>query len=194
LTYLIKIMDDVELEEFDTQKTGFDFFETKQDDDTGDNVAYGIPKKTKAYDYFQKTMDEIEKETSKAKSRIVKEMLEENINMYKAAISATERIEKEYFILAELTLNSTKNNKKQINKTENEIDRLIAQKEFFLLKDKQNSINTIPEIRVKNQLSKGTIIKGLNSSLSIDQTIYGVKLKEVTSKDKSKIVIEGYFE
>ena len=118
-------------------------------------------------------------------------MLEDNIGMYKAAVNTTKRMEKEYSILSNLIREET--DSKKIEKIEKELDDLIMEKEFLALKDGLSFLNNIPEIRIKNQLSQGTVIEGTASRLVIDKTIYGVKLKEITSQNKSNIVIEGYF-
>ena len=139
-------------------------------------------------------MDKIEKEPPHVQSGIVKKMMEENIGMYKAAVSTTKRMEKEYFIRSNLICEENDRGKAKIEKIEQELDDLYIEKEFLALKDEQSSLNNIPEIRIRNQLSHGTVIEGTCSGLIMNKTYYGVKLKEITNQGKSNIVVEGYFE
>ncbi len=196
LAYLIKIMGNLSLENLDTLGPGFDFMETRVEESSNGEPTYGIPKKTKAYEYLQKVQDDIEDLSPENQLKTIKKLLEENYGMYKAAVKTTENLEKQVAIKVELIEKEVKKNRPLIEKANREFDELILEKDYLLLQDAICKIDESPEIRIKNQLSEGTVIVGKNAKLVLDKTIYGVKLREIrglNSKD-SKIVIEGYFD
>jgi hypothetical protein len=84
----------------------------------------------------------------------------------------------------------------QIKDLEIRVESLTIKRDFLLMKKERGFLPFSPEIKIKNMLEKGTIIKGECSSLLIEQTMYGVKLheEEWDSPKKTRIVIQGYFE
>ena len=87
-------------------------------------------------------------------------------------------------------------NQSEIDRKEKGLQELILEKEYLLLQDTLYASNNSLEIRIKNQISKGTIILGQSAKLVMDKTIYGVRLREKKDQfsNRSGIIIEGYFE
>jgi len=76
------------------------------------------------------------------------------------------------------------------------IKKLTIRKDTFLMSQAYRSQPVPPTIRVKNQVSKGTVIKGRQARLTIDQDIYGVKFTETipTNGESPDILIEGLYD
>jgi len=195
LTYLTKIMGDLDLENVDSLGPGFDFMETPAQEEDG-QVTYGIPKKTKAYEYLQKVQDEIEELDPKMQMKAVQDKLTKNLAIYRTAVGVTERMEKEFEIQTDLINKEVENEHAQISKKEKKLETLKMERDFLLLEQEMGFSNKIPEIRIKNQVSEGTVIQGKHSKRVIDKTVYGVKLFETKNNgnDSASIVIKGYYE
>ncbi|MFH2058910.1 MAG: flagellar assembly protein A [Pseudomonadota bacterium] len=196
LAYLIKIMGNLDMDNVDTLGPGFDFMETPEEITEDGTISYGIPQKTKAYEYLQIVQDKIENDPPKIQLKRVHKLNEENLGLYKAAASATERMEKEFAIKTDLINQKIKEKQSLIDEKEKKLNELILQKHYLHLQHTMRGIGKTAEIRIKNQISQGTVVVGNNSKLIIDKTIYGVKFRETKDRlsNQFKIVIEGYFE
>jgi hypothetical protein len=196
LAYLLKIMGNLDLENLNSLGTGFDFMENSRQITPGPESAYAIPKKTKAYEYLEKIQDQIEGVASEFQIKKVQTLLEENYGMYKASVGATERMEKEFMAKTGLMKKEVAKNQPEISREEKSLQDLILEKEYLLLQDTLYASNNSQEIRIKNQISKGTVILGQSAKLVMDKTIYGVRLREKKDQfsNQARIVIEGYFE
>lgn len=196
LAYLIKIMGNLDLKNLNSLGTGFDFMEKVWEINPDSETSYAIPKKTKAYDYLEKVQNQIEGLAPEFQIKKVQTLLEENYGMYKASVSATERMEKEFMIKTGLMEKEVRKNQSEIDRKEKGLQELILEKEYLLLQDTLYASNNSLEIRIKNQISKGTIILGQSAKLVMDKTIYGVRLREKKDQfsNRSGIIIEGYFE
>lgn len=196
LAYLIKIMGNLDMDNIDTLGPGFDFMETPEEIAEDGTISYGIPQKTKAFEYLQIVQDKIEKDPPKIQLKRVHQLNEENLGLYKAAASATERLEKEFNIKTDLINQKIKEKQSDIDEKEKQLNELILQKHYLHLQDTLRAIGKPAEIRIKNKIAQGTVVVGKNSKLVIDKTIYGVRLRETKDRlsNQFKIVVEGYFE
>lgn len=196
LTYLIKILGNLNLKNIDTLGPGFDFLEDSKANSPDGETSYGIPKKTKAYEYLQTVLDKIDPEPPKIQLKLVQRLLEENTGMYKVAVNATERMEKEFSIKGGLIKKEIDKDQSNIDRKEKELNILLLETDHLLLQETMHAPNKAPEIKVKNQISKGTLILGKDAKLKIEKTIYGVRLHEKSdpATDLPKINITGYFE
>lgn len=196
LVYLSNMFSSVDLSSIDVNDSGFDFWEKTGIKNGSNDVPEGNPEKTKAYAYLQKIMDQIENLSHKAQVKTLKKLSEENYGMYKAATEAAVKVEQEYSINKQLIEKKIDENRSDISKQEIEINKLILERDYILVRHNVFSIRKTPEIKVKNELSEGTIIEGKASKLKIDKTIYGVRIFEkIDPKTKrAKIEISGFFE
>ncbi|MFH2092189.1 MAG: FapA family protein [Pseudomonadota bacterium] len=196
LAYLIKIMNNLDMDNIDMLGPGFDFMETPEQVAEDGSVLYGIPQKTKAFEYLQIVQDKIENDPPKIQLKKVQDLLEENYGMYLAAASATERLENQFLIKTGLINQKIQAKQSEIELKEKELDALILEKDYLRFQDMMLAINKPPEVKIKNQISQGTVVMGRHSKLVIDQTIYGVKFREKKDPitNQFKIIIEGYFE
>lgn len=196
LSYLMKIMGNLDLENINSLGTGFDFIEYTRKTTSSDDISYAIPRKTKAYEYLEKIQDQIDGQTPEIQIKMIQKLLEENYGMYKAAVTTTERMEKELMIKTGLMEKEVAKNQSEIDRKEKELQALILEKEYLHLQNARFSSSLSQEIRIKNQISKGTVIIGQSAKLVMDKTIYGVRLREKKDQfsNQSRIIIEGYFE
>ena len=130
------------------------------------------------------------------KQKAVQALLEKNSGMYRAAVNATQRLEADYQANLSVIEQRMASSGKEIKTLEEEIADLSVEKDFFLMEQEKGFLPFSPEIKVKNKLEQGTIVKGERCSLVIQRTMYGVKLQEVKAPDSEKttIKIQGYFE
>ena len=196
LAFLIKIMGNLDLENIDDLGPGCDFMEISEKSSENGEASYGIPQKTRAYEYLQQVQDKIDKDPPEVQIKVVKRLAEENHGMYKAAVEATERIEKQILIKKGLLNKEVENNGKKIARAQTELDDMILEKDHHKFQEMMNACRTMPVIRIKNQVSQGTVILGKESKLVVDQTIYGVKFFEKPDpvSKSCKIVVSGYYE
>ena len=84
----------------------------------------------------------------------------------------------------------------EIAKMKQEISDLYVKKDYLKLSESKLIPSVNPTIRVKNQVERGTVIKGRGSVLVMEQTIYGVKFseKQKSVTDAPQISIEGFYE
>jgi len=160
-------------------------------------------------------LPEMPKETSTSLDKFIKRILQEaetmdnaalkahiqdtmNIKygMYRAAVNATRRYTHEYETKKKLLHEKIISNKEAIKKMKSTIKKLTIRKDTFLMSQAYRSQPVPPTIRVKNQVSKGTVIKGRQARLTIDQDIYGVKFTETipTNGESPDILIEGLYD
>lgn len=196
LSYLIKMMDDLQMSDVNLLGPEFNLLDSDQMTSQEDQIRYGIPQKTRAFEYLQSIQEKIDKDPPKVQVRTIQRLAEENYGLYMAAAKATDRMEKELSINTSIVKTGINKKKDQINHLESELNDLILQKEYLLLKDQMQAISHPPEIKIKNQISQGTVVIGKNSQLVIDKTIYGVRLSEEKSRrtNQFQIVIKGYYE
>jgi uncharacterized protein (DUF342 family) len=196
LAFLINITGNLNLENMGSLGSGFDFIEKNEQINGEGRTGYGIPKQTKAYAYLQEIQKKMGKEQPRAQIKLLKRLAEENHGMYQAAVSATDRMVKEVAVKKGLMEKKMLKNEGIIREKEERLHALTLQKDYLLLQEKMNQCHTIPEIRIKNQVSQGTVIQGRKARLVLDQTIYGVKFTEKRdpSSKSSRIVVSGYYE
>jgi hypothetical protein len=130
------------------------------------------------------------------KQKAVQALLEKNSGMYRAAVNATQRLEADYHANLSIIEQRVASSGKEIKTLEEEIAELSIERDFFLMDQEKGFLPFSPEIKVKNKIEQGTIVKGERSSMVIERTMYGVKLQEVKALDSEKttFVIQGYFE
>lgn len=90
-----------------------------------------------------------------------------------------------------------KTDQQEIDRLKREISALNVEKDYLLMEQERDFKPLSPEIKVKNKIEKGTLIKGERAALVVKQTMYGVKLHEADGQSKPvkrEIVVQGYFE
>lgn len=196
LTYLMKILGNLSLENIDTLGPGFDFLEKSNQSEAEEGLSCEIPKQTKAYEYLQTILEKIDPDPLKIQLKTVQRYLEENTGMYRAAVEATERMEKEDSIKKALIKKQIAKDQPAIDRKEKGLNDLVVENEYSLLKATLNAPTKAPEIKVKNQITKGTLIIGQQAKLKVKKTIYGVRFEEKknSASNASQICISGYFE
>lgn len=116
--------------------------------------------------------------------------------MYKAAVNATRRHKNEYNARKGILQKKIEPLLPEITELKQEIDALYVKKDYLKLSESNRLPSVNPCIRVKNQVEKGTVIKGRHASFIVDQTIFGVKFseKQKTAADTPEICVEGFYE
>ncbi|MBI9087914.1 MAG: DUF342 domain-containing protein [Desulfobacterium sp.] len=130
------------------------------------------------------------------KQKGVQSLIDKNSGMYRAAVNASGRMEADYQASLGVIEQRMATYGKEIEILEKEIADLSIEKDFFLMDQEKGFLPFSPEIKVKNKIEQGTIVKGERSSLVIERTMYGVKLQEIKVPDSEEttFVIQGYFE
>ncbi len=188
LAYLTNMLGNPDLEQTDTAGSGFEFFEN--------NSGHGIPGKTKAYTYLQKVMDQIGNQEPDVQLRTVQKLSEENHGMHMAAAQATEKLEEQFLIHLDRINKKVAADKSKIDEKEKELSALRLEQDYLSLQESVHASGKFPEIKVKNQISEGTVVLGKSAKLTLKKTIYGVRLYERIDlkTNLSTIEIAGYFE
>lgn len=196
LAYSMNLLGNFNLENMDTSETGFDFWESVKKSESGDEPVGEISKKTKAYTYLQEIMDQIGSQRPDTQLKTIQKLSEENHGMHKAAAVSTKKLEKEFLIKADFIHKEVAMNKSKIDKMEKELSTLCIEEDYLLSQETMHSTGKVPEIKIKNQISKGTIIIGKSTKLELERTIYGVRIYERLDPKTNQPAIEitGYFE
>ena len=143
--------------------------------------------------------DLVETFTGKTEQQIF-EILEKerelNEGLHKRAVKDHQRLEKEYRVKERFIQKKIEESADTIKDINTAIRKLMAEQEMILMKKESRSYNPKPEIKVKNQISKGTVVNGLHSAAVIENTMYGVKLTEEKNTDTGgwEIRISGYYD
>jgi uncharacterized protein (DUF342 family) len=130
------------------------------------------------------------------KRQEIQSLLDKQSGMYRAAVDATQRLKADNQANMSVIDQRMAGSAREIETLEKEIADLSLEKDFFLMDQEKGFLPFSPEIKVKNMIEQGTIVKGERSSLVIDRTMYGVKLQEVRvpGSEETTFVIQGYFE
>ena len=143
--------------------------------------------------------DLLESFTGKSETEIFEILATErevNEGFHRSAVKAHQRLEKEYRAKERFVLQKIEESADTIKEINTAIRDLLAEQDTLLMKKERQSYNPKPEIKVKNQISKGTVVKGLHSATVIENTMYGVKLTEKKNTDTGKweIRVSGYYD
>ncbi len=156
----------------------------------------GFSRGTKAHQLLNGIVERFATFPLEQKQKAVQALLEKNSGMYRAAVNATQRLEADYHANLSVIEQRMASSGKEIKTLEEEIAELSIERDFFLMDQEKGFLPFSPEIKVKNKIEQGTIVKGERSSMVIERTMYGVKLQEVKALDSEEttFVIQGYFE
>ncbi len=151
---------------------------------------------TRARQFINELFNDIRNLSQEEQKSHIHEMADIKFGMYRAAVNATQRYENEHNARKEVVLKKVEALMSEIAELKQEIDDLYVKKDYLKLSEAKLIPAVSPTVRVKNQVEKGTIIKGREASLEVAQTIFGVKFSEQrkTAADAFKIVIEGFYE
>lgn len=127
---------------------------------------------------------------------ILEKERELNEGLHKRAVKDHQRLEKEYRVKERFIQKKIEESADTIEDINAAMRKLMAEQEMILMKKESRWYNPEPEIKVKNQISKGTVINGRNSAAVIENTMYGVKLTEEKNTDTGgwEIRISGYYD
>ncbi len=154
-----------------------------------------IAEHTKAHRFMTMILEKIDSLEFTDQARYIHELSENISGMYKAAVKATDRINKKYEARSQTVETEIEKSGQEIAKLKERIEELKSKKDQ-LRHEKNNAADlSAPVIRVKNQVEKQTIILGEKSKMVIDKSIYQVCLKEDRAEQgkQAKITVEGYY-
>jgi len=173
------------LEESDSE--GVQGLKQNQYPDTPENE-----KKNKYMLDVVKEANEVEAAEQKA---YIEKLLHEEKGMYLAAKEFTKTIMNDQENKREEINAKVEENKSAIEDSKLEIEAITLGRDSLLLKETEFISSETAMIKIKDQLAKGTIIKGQKSEMIIPETMHGVKMMEVqdSGTGRSKIAIEGFF-
>ncbi len=116
--------------------------------------------------------------------------------MYRAAVNATRRYNREYETKKKILQDKIEGQKSEVEKLAAVVKKLAIRKDTFLLSQAHKTPPVPPAVRVKSKVAKGTIIKGRNALLAVDQDMFGVKFIESAKSngDPYEIIIEGFYD
>ncbi len=160
------------------------------------NGIFGFSRESQAHLFLNGIVERFHTVPLEQKQKAVESLLDKNSGMYRAAVNASQRLEADYQASLGVIEQRMVTSGKEIETLEKEIADLSIEKDFFLMDQEKGFLPFSPEIKVKNKIEQGTIVKGERSSLVIERTMYGVKLQEVKVPDSegTTFVIQGYFE
>ncbi|HCY84095.1 MAG TPA: hypothetical protein DHV36_03065 [Desulfobacteraceae bacterium] len=147
-------------------------------------------------DFKKDFIDETRDMDTAALESHAREQADIKYGMYRAAVSATRRYHREYEEKKRQLEERIKANAPQIRKMEELIKKLNIRKDTFLLGQVHESQPIPPAIRVKNQVARGTVIKGKQARLTVDQNMFGVKFTEQppSAGEPPEILIQGFYD
>ncbi|MCP4116308.1 MAG: DUF342 domain-containing protein [Desulfobacteraceae bacterium] len=156
----------------------------------------GFARGSKAHEFLHGIVERFAMLPLEQKQEAVQALLDKKSGMYRAAVNATQRLKAEYQATMGVIEQRIGASAGEIETLETEIASLSIEKDFFLMDQEKGFLPFSPEIKVRNMIEKGTILKGERASLVIGRTMYGVKLREVRTPDleETTFVIQGYFE
>ncbi len=127
---------------------------------------------------------------------ILEKEAELNRGFHRSSVKAYERLEKERKAKRRFVRRKREESADAVKELNNAIRDLLAEQDSILMKKERQPYIPDPEIKVKNRISKGTVVKGLHSSTIIENTMYGVKLTEKKSTDDGKweMRVSGYYD
>ena len=146
-----------------------------------------------------KYMLEIVKDTGNIEEKDQKEHIEKLLHiesgMYKAAREVTKKLVEDQKTALEPIESEIRDNRKEIDELKLEIETLLLGKDALLSIQTESFILKSAVIKIKDQIAKGTIIKGQASEFIVPETMYGVKLMEIedSKTGETKISVEGYY-
>lgn len=116
--------------------------------------------------------------------------------MYRAAVSASRRYKREYDQKRQQIEETVSANAAEIENLRDMIKKLTIRKDTFLLGQAHESQPVPPAVRIKNQVARGTVIRGRQSRLTVDQDMFGVKFTEFPAAqgEPPEIIIEGFYD
>lgn len=195
LQELLKLFNDKEFERFETIEEKIKEFITCSQERPNQD-SFTLFESASAQQLIKEILNELQGLPAEKQKTFLKEMLDIKFAMYRAAVNAAQRYKNEYSARQDIVMKKIKNQLSEINKTKQEIKDLYVKKDYLKLSESKSVPSVNPTIRVKNQVEKGTIIRGRSSSLILDQTIYGVKFseKQKSLTDRPQIIIEGFYE
>lgn len=168
----------------------------EQDPRKIDENWISIPEHTKAHRFMEMIIEKIKDLDRVDQQGYVKEIHDNISGLYKAAVKATERINKNYEAMTEAVDALVSNKRIQVEKIQTKIDSLNSQKDFLLHEKNRADRLDLPVIKVKNQVGRHTIILGEKAKRVVTEPIYRVSLQETKPINKSdaKFVVRGFYE
>jgi hypothetical protein len=154
-----------------------------------------IAEHTKAHRFMTMILEKVHSLEFSDQVRYIHELSENISGMYKAAVKATDRINKKYDARSQTVETEIKKSAGKIAELKEKIEEVKSRRDQ-LLHEKNNAADpAVPVIRVKNQVEKQTIILGEQSKMVVDKSIYQVCLKEDRAEPgkEAKITVEGYY-
>jgi len=195
IQYLSIILDDAEEKDGKSIVQKIKSHEGKSKASLKKENSLSIPENTKAYKFMEKIIRKIEGLDETDQKKYIKELFNNIARMYEKAVKKTEEMNDKYEAGSKSIDAAIEKAEEEITQKEIEIKNLNEQRDLLLL-NREKVSRSKPVIKVKNEVQQYTIIQGETSSRKIDKSIYGVSIKEdeQASNDKTRIVVEGYFE
>jgi uncharacterized protein (DUF342 family) len=192
---LLKLISDKAFKKFETfeQKTGELL---RRIDETACPESSEILESANCKKFITELLNDTRDKSEEKLKAHLEELLDIKFGMYKAAVNATKKYKQEYTVQKETVWKKIEKHMPEITEIKMEIDDLYVKKDYLRMSESKLIPSINPTIRVKNQVDKGTVIKGWNAALIIDKTMFGVKFseKQKAGADKPEIVIEGFYE
>lgn len=155
-----------------------------------------FPRGSRAHEFLNDVVQRFGSVAQNQKQEAVEHLLKKHSEMCRGAVNLTQQLKTDLQATISVIEQSMAVAWEEIKSLEKETADLRLEKDFFSLNQEKGFKPFTPEIKVRNKIEQGTIIKGERSSLVIGQTMYGVKLKEVQDQEtgRTAIVVQGYFE
>ena len=145
--------------------------------------------------YILEVVKEVNRIDLKDQKTYIEKMLSIESDMYKAAKEATQKMSDDNKVKYKEIEQAVKENMSEIENIEIEIETLSMGKDFQLSKQEKSFPPQDAMIKIKDQIAKGTVIKGQTTEMIIKETMYGVQFMEVKGSHmgETKILVKGYF-
>ncbi len=163
--------------------------------DLKQNQYPDIPENKRKNTYMLEVIKETNQVDAKEQKEHIEKLLDIESGMYKASVEVTKKIRSDQNSRLDQIKSEIEENKRIIEEHELEIEILSMGREVFIAKQEKLLSSEDSMIKIKNQIAKGTVIKGQTSEMVVTETMYGVTLMEGKNSitGRTEIIVEGYF-
>lgn len=195
IIFLGRVLNDPDLETTADIEDSIAAFKRKVNEREDENDIL-IPEKTKAHQFMDRLVKKIKPLGKKDQQQYVDELGGQIAGMYKAAVRMTERAASQHDARTRAIQETVKKRAPEIEKKKEQMERFKAEYDKAKEACHGQAKAVPPVIKVKNKVSRFTVIEGEAAELVMDQDVHGVSFREEPSGDEkdAAIQIEGYFE
>lgn len=194
MIYLNKVVNDPQLKEIQVIDQKIKAY--KDMAKKTDTYQISIPENTKAHQFMMRILDKVKVQDAENQQRYIQELYDNISALYKTSVKGSSRINKKYDARSKTIEAAIEQSRPNIDKIKRKIDSFNSQKDLLLLEQGKQENRYSPVIKVKNQVGMHTILSGEKAKMVVNETIYGISVKEDRNTQTSQGVmrVQGFFE